>query len=309
MSNMHLVVCIKAPGSKEESMIAKVRVAVFILAMTGLVFAENRATLGRNLTQELFARNLEKVASQFDDRLAQVMPASKLPGFLDMLAGLGGKFQSIAAIRSVDLKESNNVYVTCQFEKRTLYLVITFDSRNRVTALNVSPNDPLKPPFDEAVDAKAAIKAAVDEAASDGIRVLVTWGANDNPGSRLFLDSKKDPAIAEQPFFRDEYKSVNVNVGHLNRNTDLAKSYGAKLKADALPALTVLDAAGAVVANTNAPALRPKANPAGIDPAKVAAFLKTHQAPAPNASALFETALNQAKNENKMVFAWFSAPW
>jgi hypothetical protein len=290
-------------------MIAKIRVAAFILIMAGLAFAQDYETLGRNLAQDLFASHFEKVASQFDERWAQVMPADKLPGFLNMILNLGGEFQAITGIRSVESKESHIVYAACRFEKRTLHLIVSYDSRNRVTALNVSPNDPLQPPFDEMADAKAAIKTAVDEAAIDSIRVLVTWGANDNSGSKLFLESRKAPAIIEPNFFRNEYKTVNVNVGHLDRNMDLAKSYGAQLKADALPALTVLDAAGTVVSNTNASTLRPEKDPAGINPVKVAAFLKLHQAPVPNAAALFEAALNQAKNEGKMVFSWFSAPW
>ena len=102
---------------------------------------------------------------------------------------------------------------------------------------------------------------------------------------------------------------MNVNVGHLDKNVDLAKSYGVTLKADGLPALTVLDAAGKVLANTDAVALRLDADPAGIDPVKLAAFLKSHQAPAPDAVAPFEAALKQAKREGKTVFVWFSAPW
>jgi hypothetical protein len=42
---------------------------------------------------------------------------------------------------------------------------------------------------------------------------------------------------------------------------------------------TVLDSAGAVIANTNAAALQPEADPSGIDPVKIAAFLKLHQTP------------------------------
>jgi hypothetical protein len=290
-------------------MIAKIRVTAFILIMAGLAYAQDYETLGRNLALDLFEGHFEKVASQFDEPWAKVMPASKLPDFLNMLLNLGGKLQTITGIRSVESKGTHTVYVACRFEKRTLHLIVSFDSRSRVTALNVSPNDPLQPPFDEMADAKAAIKTAVDKAALDDIRVLVTWGANDNNASKRSLESRKDPAITEPAFFGDEYKAVNVNIGHLDKNIDLAKSYGAQLKAEALPALTVLDAAGTVVANTNASTLRPEKDPAGIDPAKLAAFLKSHQAPAPNATAIFETALNQAKNEDKMVFAWFSAPW
>jgi hypothetical protein len=179
-------------------------------------------------------------------------------------------------------------------------------------AVQIAPqlsNPSAAQPFDEKADAKAAIRMAVNAAAIDDIRVLITWGANDDSGSKLFLDSKRAPAIYQPGFFSHEYKSVNIDVGHIDRNADLAKSYGAKLKVEALPALTVLDAAGTVIANTNAAALRPGDNPIGIDPVKVAAFLKLHQAPAPDAVAPFEAALKQAKTEGKTVFVWFSAPW
>ncbi|MGA2260253.1 MAG: hypothetical protein ABSH28_02320 [Acidobacteriota bacterium] len=171
---------------------------------------------------------------------------------------------------------------------------------------------PAPPPlYDEKADAKAAIEAAVHAAATDDIRVLINWGANDDAGSKKFADARKAPEIARSTpsFFSDEYKVVNVNVGHLDQNMDLAKTYGVKLAADALPALTVLDVTGKVVANTAAAALRPDGDPAGIDAPKVAAFLKQHQAPAPDSIAPFEAALKQAKKDGKTVFVWFSAPW
>jgi len=181
-----------------------------------------------------------------------------------------------------------------------------------IAPAQISQRPSVKPapqPFNEKTDAKAAIKSAVDAAAVDGIRVLITWGTNDDNGSMLFLAAKQAPAVSKQAFFSDEYKTVNVSIGHMDKNINLAKSYGAKLKADALPALTVLDSAGKVIANTNAAALRPDADPSRIDPVKVAAFLKLHQAPAPDAIAQFDAALKQAKKESKKVFVWFSAPW
>lgn len=171
---------------------------------------------------------------------------------------------------------------------------------------------PAPPPlYDEKADAKAAIEAAVHAAATDDIRVLINWGANDDAGSKKFADARKAPEIARSTpsFFSDEYKAVNVDVGHLDRNIDLAKAYGVTLSADALPALTILDVAGKVVANTAAAAFRPEADPTGIDAPRVAAFLKQHQAPAPDAVAQFEAALKQTKNDGKTVFVWFSAPW
>jgi len=165
------------------------------------------------------------------------------------------------------------------------------------------------PPFDEKADAKAAIHAALERTADDGIRVLITWGANGDKGSTQFLAAVREPSVLQSALFMDEYRNVNVDVGHLDRNIDLAKNYGATLNENALPALTVLDSAGKVLANTDASALRSGANPAGIDPAKVIAFLNLHKAAAPDAAVLFDAAVTQAKKGNKNVFAWFSAPW
>ncbi len=177
--------------------------------------------------------------------------------------------------------------------------------------ISVSQRPAPPPPYNERADAKAAIETAVRAAATDGIRVLINWGANDDAGSKKFADAKKSPELAQSTpsFFSDEYKLVNVNIGHLDKNLDLAQTYGVKLSTDALPALTILDATGKVIANTTAAALRPEGDGAGIDARKVAMFLKQHQAPAPDAVALFEAALKQAKAEGKSVFVWFSAPW
>jgi hypothetical protein len=287
-------------------MIATIRAMTLILIVAGLVFAQDYETLGRNLVQDLLAHRFEKVASQFNEGWAQVMPATKMPEFLNAVLGTAGAFQTITGTRSEELQGYHVVSVACRFEKITLDFRISFDSKNRVASLAAGPSEPS---FEEKADAKAAIKAAVDAAAADGIRVLIAWGANDDKGSTLFLAAKRAPAFSQSALFSNEYRTLNVNIGHIDKNINVAKSYGAKLKADALPALTVLDSAGAVIANTNAAALRPDANPSGIDPEKVAAFLKLHQAPAPDAVARFDAALKQAKKEGKMVFVWFSAPW
>jgi hypothetical protein len=165
------------------------------------------------------------------------------------------------------------------------------------------------PPFSENADPKDAIRKALEAAAADSIRVLIVWGADDDKGSAQFLAARGAPAIAQPRFFSDEYRTVYLNVGRLDKNIELAKGYGAKLTAEALPALTVLDADGKVIADTNATALRPDADLHGIDPVKLGAFLKSHQAPAPDAVAPFEAALKQAKSQGKIVLVWFSAPW
>jgi hypothetical protein len=163
--------------------------------------------------------------------------------------------------------------------------------------------------YNETANAKEAIDAAVKAADTDDIRVLVNWGANDDPRCAAYATAQRAREVnATYSFFSDEYKSVNVDVGHLDKNLDLARAYGVKLEADALPALTVLDQKGKVVANISSRDLA-AAEGSGFDSKKIAAFLTQYKAPAPDATAQFEAARKQAQQEGKTLFVWFSAPW
>jgi hypothetical protein len=163
--------------------------------------------------------------------------------------------------------------------------------------------------YNETANAREAIDAAVKAADTDDIRVLINWGANDDPRCAAYATAQRAREVnATFSFFSDEYKTVNVDVGHLDKNLDLAKAYGVKLEADALPALTVLDQKGKVVANISSRELA-AAEGATFDSKKIAAFLTQYKAPAPDAVAPFEAAVKQAKREGKTLFVWFSAPW
>ena len=168
---------------------------------------------------------------------------------------------------------------------------------------------PSPPPlYNPTADAKAQIAAALKIAKEDGIRVLINWGANDDESSKRFAAARRSGDLAT--LFSVEYKVVNVDIGHLDKNLDIAKSYGMTLTTDSLPALAVLDAEGNVLARTSGAAFRSDADPAAYDATKLAAFLTKHQAPpAPDAEPLLDAALKQAKTEGKSVFVWFSAPW
>ncbi len=159
--------------------------------------------------------------------------------------------------------------------------------------------------YNEAADAKAAIETAVKAADTDDIRVLIKWGANDNARCTAYATTRP---LATFSWFSDEYKLVRVDVGKADKNLDLARAYGAKLDPDALPALTVLDQKGKVVANISSRDLA-AAGETGFDPKKITAFLTQYKAPAPDAIAPFEAAVKQAKQEGKTLFVWFSAPW
>ena len=156
---------------------------------------------------------------------------------------------------------------------------------------------PAPKPYNETADAQKLIDDAVKAAATDGIRVLVNWGANDDDGSVRFAKARTGRDLLT--FWSDEYKVANIDVGHLDKNLDTAKAFGVTLSAGDLPALAVLDATGRILARTSATALKSDADTTAFDPAKIATFLRTHQAPAPEANPLFETAVRQAKRDGK----------
>jgi hypothetical protein len=168
---------------------------------------------------------------------------------------------------------------------------------------------PAPPPlYNPTADAKAQIDTAVKSAHEDGIRVLLNWGANDDAASQAFAAARRNRDLTT--FFSDEYKVVSIDVGRADKNVELARQYGVQLSVDALPALTVLDDTGKVIAQTTGAAFRSDADPATHDPVKIAAFLTRYQAPpAPDAEPLLAAGIARARAEGKTLFVWFSAPW
>ncbi len=171
------------------------------------------------------------------------------------------------------------------------------------------PVQPQRKTYNETADARLQIAAAVRAAAEDDIRVLVTWGANEDERCTKFVQVQRAPELAEGRFFSDEYKVVNVDVGHLDKNLDVAQAYGAKPEAGALPYLTILDKAGKVLAGASSRQFAAESDPATPDAKKVAAFLSKYKAQPPELQPLFDAVLAQAGRDNRYVFLWFSAPW
>ena len=164
-----------------------------------------------------------------------------------------------------------------------------------------------RPPIYTA-DVKERMAKALELADVDDIRVLINWGTNDCEPCTQFDLATTQPEVRKTRFASVEYHVVNVDVGNLDKNLDLAKQYGVTLKKELLPMLTVLDENGKVLTQASAPDFMGAGKPE-FDLAKIAAFFTLHQAPAPDAIGPFDAAVTRAKTEGKLVFVWFSAPW
>lgn len=104
-------------------------------------------------------------------------------------------------------------------------------------------------PYDESVDAKAAVQQALFAAKVDNVPVLVIFGANWCADCRALDLALKTGRNAE--LMAKEFKVVKVDVGNFNRNLDVARAYGDPIK-KGIPAAVVLSPDAQVLYATRA---------------------------------------------------------
>jgi protein disulfide-isomerase len=90
-------------------------------------------------------------------------------------------------------------------------------------------------PYNEAADAKRDIREAL--AAATNTPVIVVFGAN-WCGDCKALDAAMKKGASAKLLARD-FKIVKVDVGHFDKNTDVAKSYGVPLE-KGIPAVAII---------------------------------------------------------------------
>jgi len=92
-------------------------------------------------------------------------------------------------------------------------------------------------PYNEAADAKLDIKQALTQAATANTPVIVVFGANWCGDCTMLDSAMKNGASA--PLLSRDFKIVKVNVGHFDKNLDVAKSYGVPLE-KGIPAVAII---------------------------------------------------------------------
>ena len=92
-------------------------------------------------------------------------------------------------------------------------------------------------PYDEAADAKADLKQALNASKTDKQPVLVIFGANWCKDCRALDQALSIGRNAE--LVKREFKVVKVDVGNFNKNLDVAEAYGNPIK-KGIPAAVVL---------------------------------------------------------------------
>jgi thiol:disulfide interchange protein len=146
--------------------------------------------------------------------------------------------------------------------KRTIAVLLAVS----VTALSLYGQE--RDIYPEKGDAKAAIQQALSKAQHENKRVLLDFGGNWCGDCRA-LDGyfHQEPNAA---LLKHNFVLVDVNIGRMTMNVDLAKLYGVPLE-KGVPALAVLDSHGHVLysqKNGEFEAMRT------MDPGSVTTFLQ-----------------------------------
>ena len=110
---------------------------------------------------------------------------------------------------------------------------------------------PLPYPYDVDADAERALSAALKRAKTTHRRVLVDLGGNWCPDCRILAAVMDLPEVAA--FVKAHYEVVMVDVGRMDRNTQIAQRYGLKLQG--VPSILILDDHGRLLDRGHEPAL------------------------------------------------------
>ena len=127
---------------------------------------------------------------------------------------------------------------------------------------------PVAAPYDENLDAGAAVEAAFAEAEATGKRVLLKLGGNWCPDCRILAGMFEEPAF--QTLLKENYVYVPINVGRYDVNMNIPARFGFE-KLDGVPTLLVVEPSGDLV---NAATSAEWTNARDRDPKEVYAYVE-----------------------------------
>ena len=99
-------------------------------------------------------------------------------------------------------------------------------------------------PYNETADAKLEIKQALTQAATKNTPIIIVFGANWCGDCKMLDSAMKNGASA--PLLLRDFKIVKVNVGHWDKNLDVAKAYGVPLE-KGIPAVVIISSKNKVL--------------------------------------------------------------
>jgi thioredoxin 1 len=107
-------------------------------------------------------------------------------------------------------------------------------------------------PYSETADAHADLGLALSRAAATHKYVLLDFGGNWCPDCRVTAGVLQMKEV--QPWVARTFIVVPIDVGRMNKNLDIARTYGLDIRA--VPTIAILDASGKIINSGNPTALK-----------------------------------------------------
>ena len=159
--------------------------------------------------------------------------------------------------------------------------------------------------YDEKADAGVEIASAITSAKKNNQRVLLVYGGNWCGWCHKLHDVfSKDAAIRKILLY--DYEVVWIDIGRSDKHMDIVQRYGAEIKKEGVPFLTVLSGDGKLLTNQDTGSLESGDQ---HDRGKVRQFLQKWVAPPVDAEKTLKAALARATKEKKRVLVHLGAPW
>lgn len=133
-------------------------------------------------------------------------------------------------------------YISALLTVSVLILVACTATHNAATTTHNSAT--ADAPYNDSADARLEIKHALKRAAATQTLVIVVFGANWCPDCReLDLAMENGPSAS---LMARNFQVVKVSVGHLDKNLDVARSYGVPPE-KGIPAVAILSSQNKVL--------------------------------------------------------------
>ncbi len=114
-------------------------VVLIAICSVDTIHAQDFEAIGKEVVNELVARQFDKLELQFDEQMKTALPITKLPEVWDSILAQAGPFKSIVASRATERQGLHAAIVTCEFERATLDAKIFMDAQGQVKGLFFEP--------------------------------------------------------------------------------------------------------------------------------------------------------------------------
>jgi dienelactone hydrolase len=110
--------------------------------------------MARAFMEELSAGRFEQAAARFDERMSQLMPATKLAEAWQQVTSMTGAFREVTGATRSEQPGLQIIVLTCRFEKATWDTRVVVDAKGRVAGLWFGPAQQKQPPWTPAASVK-----------------------------------------------------------------------------------------------------------------------------------------------------------